>query len=395
MLVVSTPPKSTTSARICFRAMAEQATDGIDAPRVEALVRGEHVDGRRAAARLRADLRRALEPHLRGHRRRRRPLGAAPPAARQAARLRPRHGPRAPDHLRAPGHRGPGAAGGRPLRGRAVNGRPSTSWTSSRARSCARSPRPSEFPDEADRRAIGERVVDTLVAIHAVDPDAVGLGELAKKEDYVARQLHRWQGQWEKSHTRELPLIDEVHDRLAARIPEQGPATIVHGDYRLDNMILTPVGRGRGGRRLGAVHARRPARRRRPAARLLGRGGRRADPAAASRRRWRPGSPAATRSRRRYAERSGRDLSQIDFYVALGLWKLAIILEGVYARYARRPVRRSRGRGPRGSSDDGRAPGRGRRRGGRPARLKLRPRPRPSPAAPLALAVRPPPRPSG
>ena len=60
------------------------------------------------------------------------------------------------------------------------------------------------FPDEADRRAIGERVVDTLVAIHAVDPDAVGLGDLGRKEDYVARQLHRWQGQWEKSKTREL-----------------------------------------------------------------------------------------------------------------------------------------------------------------------------------------------
>ena len=111
-----------------------------------------------------------------------------------------------------------------------------------RARSCGRSTRPSQFPDHAERRAIGERVVDTLVAIHDVDPDAVGLGELAKKEDYVARQLHRWHGQYEKQHTRELPLIGEVHDRLAARIPEQGPATIVHGDYRLDNMILSPSG---------------------------------------------------------------------------------------------------------------------------------------------------------
>ena len=89
------------------------------------------------------------------------------------------------------------------------------------------------------RRLIGENVVDTLVAIHDVDPDEVGLGELGKKADYVARTLHRWSGQWEKSKTRELPLVTEVHDRLAARIPEQGPATIVHGDYRLDNMILT------------------------------------------------------------------------------------------------------------------------------------------------------------
>ena len=98
------------------------------------------------------------------------------------------------------------------------------------------------FPDEHERRAIGERVVDTLIAIHSVNPDQAGLGELAKKEDYVARQLHRWQGQWERSRTRELPLIDEVHDRLAARIPDQGAAAIVHGDYRIDNMILTPGG---------------------------------------------------------------------------------------------------------------------------------------------------------
>src|SRR5215218_4450690 len=98
------------------------------------------------------------------------------------------------------------------------------------------------FPDAGDRRAIGERVADTLVQIHGVDPDAVGLGDLGRKEDYVARQLRRWQGQWEKSKTRELEPIDRVHEALSARIPEQGPATIVHGDYRLDNMILTDSG---------------------------------------------------------------------------------------------------------------------------------------------------------
>src|SRR6476620_5413842 len=90
------------------------------------------------------------------------------------------------------------------------------------------------FPEEAQRQAIGERVVDTLVAIHEVDPDAVGLGELGRKEAYVERQLKRWQGQWEKSKTRELEVMDRVHDRLSSRVPEQGPATIVHGDYRLD-----------------------------------------------------------------------------------------------------------------------------------------------------------------
>jgi aminoglycoside phosphotransferase (APT) family kinase protein len=189
------------------------------------------------------------------------------------------------------------------------------------------------FPEEADRRAIGERVVDTLVEIHAVDPDAVGLGDLGRKEDYVARQLHRWQGQWEKSKTRELPAIDAVHERLAARIPEQGPATIVHGDYRLDNMILTPEGEvaavvdwelctlGDPLADVGLLMVYWPEAGEETIA--LG------QPATLA-----PGFPKRKELKARYAERSGRDLSQLDFFVALGYWKLAIILEGVYARYA-------------------------------------------------------------
>jgi aminoglycoside phosphotransferase (APT) family kinase protein len=189
------------------------------------------------------------------------------------------------------------------------------------------------FPAEADRRAIGERVADTLVAIHAVDPDAVGLGDLGRKEDYVARQLRRWQGQWEKSKTRELAAIDAVHERLAARIPEQGPATIVHGDYRLDNMILTPAGEvaavvdwelctlGDPLADVGLLMVYWPERGEETIA--LG------QPANLA-----PGFPTREELRARYAERSGRDLSELDFFVALGYWKLAIILEGVYARYA-------------------------------------------------------------
>jgi len=189
------------------------------------------------------------------------------------------------------------------------------------------------FPDEGDRRAIGERVVDTLVDIHAVDPEAASLGDLGRKEDYVARQLHRWQGQWEKSKTRELDAVDAVHERLAARIPEQGPATIVHGDYRLDNMILTPGGEvaavvdwelctlGDPLADVGLLMVYWPE----PGDELVALG----QPATLA-----PGFPGRDELRARYAERSGRDLSQLDFYVALGYWKLAIILEGVYARYA-------------------------------------------------------------
>ena len=186
---------------------------------------------------------------------------------------------------------------------------------------------------EPERRPIGERVVDTLVEIHAVDVDAVGLGDLGRKEDYVARQLHRWQGQWRKSKTRELPVVDEVHDRLVARIPDQGPATIVHGDYRLDNMILTDSGEvaavldwelctlGDPLADVGLLYVywSQPGDQLTPLIQ---------PPTLA------PGFPPRDELMGRYADRSGRDLGQLDFYVALARWKLAIILEGVYSRYA-------------------------------------------------------------
>ena len=88
------------------------------------------------------------------------------------------------------------------------------------------------------RARAGEPIADVLARIHAVDLDAVGLGDLGRKEGYIERQLKRWYGQWQESKTRDLPVVDEVHDALAARIPEQGPAAIVHGDYRLDNCMV-------------------------------------------------------------------------------------------------------------------------------------------------------------
>jgi aminoglycoside phosphotransferase (APT) family kinase protein len=188
------------------------------------------------------------------------------------------------------------------------------------------------FPDEADRRAISERVVETLVEIHSLDPDAVGLGELGRRGDYVARQLRRWHGQWQKSKTREVPLVDALGERLAARIPEQGPATIVHGDYRLDNMILNEAGR------VAAVVDWELCTLGDPLAdlgMLLVYWGDEGDelmplsePATIA-----PGFIDREAVRELYGERSGRGLGEMDFYVALALWKLAIILEGVLARY--------------------------------------------------------------
>jgi len=186
--------------------------------------------------------------------------------------------------------------------------------------------------DPGESAAIGERVADTLAAIHAVDPAAVGLGDLGRTEGYVGRQLRRWHGQWEQSRQRELELVDDVHARLEARIPEQGPATIVHGDYRLDNMILTPGGE------IAAVVDWELCTLGDPLADVgllmiywgsaddeltpLGEA-----PTLA------PGFPSREQVAARYAGGSGRDLSELDFYVALGYWKLAIILEGVYARH--------------------------------------------------------------
>jgi aminoglycoside phosphotransferase (APT) family kinase protein len=188
--------------------------------------------------------------------------------------------------------------------------------------------------DEAARAAASEDLVDVLVRLHEVDVDAVGLGDLAKREDYIGRQLKRWRGQLHQARTRELPVLDEVHDRLVAAIPDQGPATIVHGDYRLDNLILDPA--------TGQVRAVLDWE-------LTTLGDPLADVGLLLVYWADPGdeviplldAPTTVEgflSRRevaeRYAARSGRDLSQIEYYVAFGYWKLACILEGVYSRYS-------------------------------------------------------------
>jgi aminoglycoside phosphotransferase (APT) family kinase protein len=182
------------------------------------------------------------------------------------------------------------------------------------------------------RDCASKSTIDVLADIHAVDVDTVGLGDLARKEGYIARQLKRWQQQFHASKTRDIPAIDRVHDILALRIPPQGPAGIVHGDYRLDNCIVGEDGAVRAVLdwelcTLGDVLA------------DLGQlfvywGDPRHDGHALE-------SPPTIEEgfltlddlASRYAQRSGRDLSDLDFYVAFATWKVACILEGVYARY--------------------------------------------------------------
>jgi len=175
-------------------------------------------------------------------------------------------------------------------------------------------------------------LVDTMAAIHSVDLKACGLDNLGKHEDYIARQMRRWYGQWNQQKTRELAAVDEAHAILSTRIPEQGPATIVHGDYRLDNCMVDAAGNviavldweictlGDPLADLGLLQ-------------VYWTGPGDAQSAWAVTGTTAPGFWNRDDTLRRYAEVSGRDLSQIDFYIAFAYWKLACILEGVYARY--------------------------------------------------------------
>ncbi len=186
------------------------------------------------------------------------------------------------------------------------------------------------------RRAAGYGMIDVLADLHAVDVDGVGLGDLGRKEGYVARQLKRWYGQFQLSTQetgRSVPLVDAVHDRLSASIPDQQAATIVHGDFRLDNAVLDDTGRVIGvldweictlGDPLAdvgllMVYWAEPGD---------------PDPALGVAPTTAGGFPSRDEMKARYAERAARRLDDIDFYVAFGYWKLACILEGVHTRYA-------------------------------------------------------------
>src|SRR2546426_1269751 len=97
---------------------------------------------------------------------------------------------------------------------------------------------PSYASDTPGRQAVSRALVDALVELHSADWRAIGLGDFGKPEGYLERQLRRWTGQLEKSRQRPLPDLDAVTAWLAEHLPVSGPATIVHGDYRLDNAML-------------------------------------------------------------------------------------------------------------------------------------------------------------
>lgn len=93
---------------------------------------------------------------------------------------------------------------------------------------------------EERARTISTCLIHTLADLHQVDFNAVGLGGFGRPQGYLERQVKRWKTQMEKSKTRELPGADELHDLLAANVPQHGPQGIVHGDFRLDNVLMAP-----------------------------------------------------------------------------------------------------------------------------------------------------------
>jgi aminoglycoside phosphotransferase (APT) family kinase protein len=192
---------------------------------------------------------------------------------------------------------------------------------------------------------VSERFADMLATIHGLDVAAVGLDGFGRPEGYLARQLARWQRQWELSVTRDVPGYAELVTRLADGLPapaEAGSAagTLVHGDFRVDNMLIVPAPQPR----IAAVVDWEMS--------TLG------DPLAdlglslvywtqAGEEELHPPSMGATvttapgfltreQVAARYASLTGRDLSRLNYYMAFGCFKLAVVLEGIHARFLQR-----------------------------------------------------------
>jgi len=189
------------------------------------------------------------------------------------------------------------------------------------------------------RAAIGAALVDVLADLHAVDPPAVGLEGFGRPAGFVERQLRRWTQQWEASKTVELRALDELRDELARTLPPQRAASIVHGDYRLDNTILHPTSPGR----IVAVLDWEMSTLGDPLTdlgTLLAYWSEDADDdVLAAARVMAPvtaadGFPTRAEIIRRYAARSGFDVSDVDWYQAFAFFKLAVVCQGIAARAA-------------------------------------------------------------
>ncbi|MEV6347761.1 phosphotransferase family protein [Actinoplanes sp. NPDC051851] len=187
---------------------------------------------------------------------------------------------------------------------------------------------------QVDLRELTLTLVDTLADLHALDPEKIGLGDFGKPEGFNARQVRRWKQQLDASRSRELSGIEELHARLATDIPAGGPGAVVHGDFRLDNVLIgdgldvravldwemSTLGDPLSDLALMLVYVGRP---------LLVRDGQPIAPADL------PGHPSLDEMAARYAARSGRDVGDLHWYIGFAAFKLAVILEGVHYRFTK------------------------------------------------------------
>jgi aminoglycoside phosphotransferase (APT) family kinase protein len=194
---------------------------------------------------------------------------------------------------------------------------------------------PAALDTEAERRRMGEALVDALVTIHAVDWRAAGLEGFGKPDGYLERQLKRFGGLWDRNRTRDLPAMERVARWLAAHVPASPPATIVHGDFRLGNVMFAPGAPAR----LVAVFDWEMSTIGDPLADLgylctfwVDRD----DPPAGVFEQHAltraPGWPTRAELIARYEAGSGRSMSDIRWYQTFALWKIIVFMEGNYRR---------------------------------------------------------------
>jgi aminoglycoside phosphotransferase (APT) family kinase protein len=195
---------------------------------------------------------------------------------------------------------------------------------------------PDALDNPPQRRRIGEQLIDALVEIHAVDWSAVGLEGFGKPTGYLERQLRRFGGLWEINRTREIPAVERVGAWLAENLPQSGPATIVHGDYRLGNTMFAAQAPAR----LTAVLDWEMATIGDPLADigyLCMMWSERDDPseglrAALGNVTRAEGFQTRAELIARYEERSGRSVGDIRWYTTLAVWKSVVFMEGNYKR---------------------------------------------------------------
>jgi aminoglycoside phosphotransferase (APT) family kinase protein len=193
---------------------------------------------------------------------------------------------------------------------------------------------PPALDNPEQRGRIAEELIDALVELHAVDWTTLGLEGFGKPTGYLERQLRRFTGLWEHNRTRELPQVGEVGRWLEANLPESGPATIVHGDFRLGNTMFADTAPAR----LVAIFDWEMATIGDPLADvgyLLMHWTQPGDPVGKfnlNNVTLQPGFPTRHQLTTRYEERSGRSVKALNWYMTLALWKAVVFMEGNYKR---------------------------------------------------------------